>query len=104
WTGDALAGFKYKDKAGNNGPVKQAQIKKSGKGAFTIKFTASGKLGPVSVLPPNVGNGGCILLELTGGDSYSVRFAPGDGEVSNKGDAPFKGKKPTAQGRWVHPE
>jgi hypothetical protein len=96
WTGDAIAGFKYKDPGGANGAVKQAQIKKSGSGAFTIKFTASGKLGTVSVVPPNVGDGGCILLELTGGDSYSVRF--GDGEVANKDGASFKVKKPASEG------
>ena len=27
WTGDAVAGFKYKDPKGENGPVKSAQIK-----------------------------------------------------------------------------
>src|SRR5258706_12868045 len=32
WTGDALDGFKYKDSDGANGPVKKAQLKKSGKG------------------------------------------------------------------------
>jgi hypothetical protein len=99
WTGDALAGFKYKDPGGTNGAVKQAQLKKSGNGVFTIKFTASGKLGTVSVLPPNVGNGGCILLELTGGDSYSVAFD--DGEVSNKDGVSFKVKKPVSEGSCV---
>ena len=101
WTGDALDGFKYKNSDGVNGPVKKAQLKKSAKGVFTIKFTVSGKLGPVSVVPPNPGDGGCILLELTGGDSYSVRFAPGDGEVTNKDGVSFKVKKPTSEGSCV---
>jgi hypothetical protein len=101
WTGDADAGFKYKDSKGVNGAVKQAQLKKSSKGVFTIKFTASGKLGTVSVLPPNTGDGGCVLLQLTGGDSYSVRFAPGDGVVTNKAGALFKVKKPTSEGTCV---
>ena len=101
WTGDAVGGFKYKDSDGANGPVKTAQFKKSGKGVFSLKFTASGKLGSVSVVPPDPGNGGCILLALTGGDSYSVRFAPGDGQVSNKDGASFKVKKPSSEGTCV---
>ena len=99
WTGDAVKGFKYKDSAGANGAVKQAQIKKSAKGVFTLKFTATGKLGTVSVLPPNPGDGGCILLELIGGDSYSVQFS--DGEVTNKDGISFKVKKPLSEGSCV---
>jgi hypothetical protein len=98
WSGDPANGFKYKDADGENGAVKQAQIKKSPKGVFTIKFKATGKIGTVSVLPPNDGDGGCILLALGGGDSYNVRFAPGDGEVSNNGATLFKVKKPTSEG------
>jgi hypothetical protein len=101
WSGDATKGFKYKDADGDNGAVKQAQIKKSPKGVFTIKFKATGKTGTVSVLPPNDGDGGCILLALSGGDSYNVRFAPGDGEVSNKGATLFKVKKPTSEGTCI---
>jgi hypothetical protein len=101
WSGDTRAGFKYKDPDGANGAVKQAQIKKSAKGVFTIRFTASGKLGTVSVVPPDAGVGGCILLELNGGDSYSVRFAPGDGDVTNKDGTSFKVKKPSSEGTCV---
>ena len=100
WNGDATKGFKYKDSKGENGPVSQAAIKKSKKGVFTLSFNASGKLGTLSVVPPNPGDGGCILLQLTGGDSYSVRFAPGDGQVTNK-DGSFKVSKPAGQGTCV---
>jgi hypothetical protein len=101
WTGTAATGFKYKDSAGENGPVKNAQIKKTGKGVFTMKFKADGKLGAVSVVPPDPGTGGCVLLALTGGDSYSVKF--GDGEVANKAGTQFKVTKPTSEGTCVVP-
>jgi len=101
WTGDAKAGFKYKDPKGENGAVKQVRIKKSGRGVFTIKFKALGKLGPVAVVPPDPGDSGCVLLELSGGDSYSVRFAPGDGKVRNREGKLFKVTKPTGQGTCV---
>jgi hypothetical protein len=99
WSGDAVKGFKYKDPKGDAGPVKAAQIKKSGKGTFQIKATISGKTDPVSVVPPNPGTDGCVLLTILGGDSYSVKF--GDGQVTNKGAVQFKVSKPTSEGTCV---
>jgi len=104
WTGDAVKGFTYKDPAGDNGPVKQAQIKKSGKGVFSIKFKLDGKLGGVGVVPPDPGDGGCAALQLVGGSVYTILFAPGDGVVTNKGATLFKVSKPTMQGTCFPPE
>ena len=55
WSGDAVKGFKYKDSKGENGPVKVAQLKKSGGGVFQLKAVAVGKLGAIAVVPPNFG-------------------------------------------------
>ena len=100
WSGDALKGFKYKDPKGDNGPVKVAQIKKSASGAFLIKVVATGKNGLITVLPPNPGTSGCLLLGLNGGDTYSVQFGP-TSLFTNKGTQLFKAKKPTAQGSCI---
>jgi len=95
WSGDATKGYKYKDAKGENGPVKLAQLKlKSGK--FQLKAVISGKIGTVSVVPPNDGTGACTALTVSGGDSYSVRFA--DGAITNKDGKLFKIKDPTTQG------
>ena len=59
WSGDATKGYKYKDAAGANGPVKVAKIKKSAGGVFQIKAVISGKIGPISVVPPNDGTSAC---------------------------------------------
>jgi hypothetical protein len=99
WSGDAVKGYKYKDPKGDNGAVKTAQIKKSGSGVFQIKAILDSKLGTLSILPPNNGTGGCALLTLTGGDSYSVAFTTG--LLTNKGPTLFKVKKPTAEGTCV---
>jgi len=99
WSGDAVKGYKYKDSKGENGPVKVAQIKKSGSGTFQIKAVITGKFQPVTVLPPDDGTDGCVLLTLAGGDSYSVLFA--DGIITNKGPKEFKVKKPTQLGTCV---
>ena len=99
WSGDATKGFKYKDPKGQNGPVKIAQIKKSASGTFSIKAVISGKNGTILVTPPNPGTGGCMLLGLNLGDTYSVSFEPGTGaQLTNKDGILFKAKKPTSEG------
>ena len=100
WTGDATAGFKYKDSTGANGPVSVAEIAKLN-GVFQIKAVVKGNLGAVSVVPPNPGFDSCVLLTLTGGDSYSVNFV--SGTMTNKGATLFKVKKPTQEGTCIAP-
>jgi len=100
WKGDVDKGFKYVDKAGENGPVKVAQIKKTGSGTFQIKAIISGKTGTVALNPPNEGTRGCALLTINGGDSYSVRFA--DGTMKNKEAKQFKVVNPTTAGTCIH--
>ncbi len=94
WSGNASQGFKYKDAKGENGPVKLAQLKLK-KGVFQFTALVQGKLGAVSVVPPNTGTGGCVALTLGGGDSYSVLFT---GAVTNKTSALFKVAKVTVEG------
>jgi hypothetical protein len=96
WSGDAVKGFKYKDSKGTHGPVKAASVKRTSGAVFLIKAIVDGKLGAVSVVPPNTGTFGCAQLAIGGGDSYHVRFA--SGAVSNKSGAQFKVVKPTLQG------
>ena len=96
WSGDATKGFKYKDTAGENGPVKTAAIKKSKAGTFTMKALIDGKLGAISVLPPDLGTDACALLAIENGDLYSVAFTTG--LVKNKTTQLFKVTKPTAEG------
>lgn len=99
WTGDAAKGFKYKDPKGENGPVKTVLLKKAKSGAMKLKALVLGKLGPVAIAPPNEGADACALLEIVGGDSYSVRFA--DGKVKNKGAKQFKVTKPETEGTCI---
>ncbi len=102
WSGDAVKGFKYKDSKGENGPVKVAQLKKSGGGLFQIKAVAVGKLGAIAVVPPNPGTDGSVRLEIGGGgDTYSVLFP--DGQVTNNGPAQFKVVRPVAEGTCLRP-
>ena len=98
WSGDATKGYKYKDSLGVNGAVKIAQIKKTPAGVFQVKATIMGKIGALSVVPPNPGNDSCSLLKIGGGDSYSVAIgAPTGALVSNNGAVQFKAKNPTSE-------
>ena len=101
WSGDPVKGFKYKDAKSDNGPIKAVVVKKSGKGTFQIKATGGSKVAPITVLPPDAGTDGCLLLEIAGGDSYSVQFGPADGAITNKGPREYKHKKPLAEGTCV---
>ena len=97
WTGDAITGFRYKDATGANGAVRIVQIKKTPNGLFTLKAIILGSLGPISIVPPNLGTDGCAILDIPpDGDSYSVKFASGN--VINHDVKEFRVTRPTAEG------
>jgi len=99
WSGDVNKGFKYKDRAGENGPVKIARIKKSGSGTFLIRAVLQGKHGGLSLQPPADGTSGCALLAIGNGNSYSVLFA--DGKIQNNGSKLFKVNNPLTAGTCI---
>ena len=98
WSGDSVKGWKYKDPKYDNGPIKALTIKKSQSGTFQIKATALGKASPLIVLPPDPGTDGCMVLQIFGGDTYSVAFRPLDGTITNKGPLEYKHRKPSWEG------
>src|SRR5262249_5839794 len=77
WTGSSITGFKYKDSKGAQGPVGSVQIRETTAGLFLMKVKASARHAALSIVPPDLGTGGCMLLELGDGDSYSVAFLTG---------------------------
>jgi hypothetical protein len=99
WAGSSTKGFKYKDPKGEQGPVGSVQIRKTSSGLFLIKVRASARYAPLSIVPPDPGTGGCMLLELGDGDSYSVAFPTGT--IKNKGATFFKVTWPLTQGTCV---
>lgn len=101
WTGNATKGFVYTDTKGAQGPVSKVQLKRSKSGVFTVTAKASGKHHPLAITPPNVGSDACLFLDIPGGDSYSVKFAAGDGTVVNKTTKQYTHKKVTTEGTCV---
>lgn len=71
WTPISTIGFKYKDAALANGPVKVASIKKTPSGVFLVKTILKGN-GPTSidVVPGNPTLTYATNLAVGGGDSY----------------------------------
>ena len=98
WKGDAAKGYKYKDSAGANGPVKGVQLKIKN-GVFQMKAILSAKVAPIALTPPDDGTDACAQLTIGGGDSYSVRFA--DGAMKNKDAKLFSVKDPTTQASCI---
>jgi hypothetical protein len=101
WSGDPTKGFSYKDSKLEQGPIKQLSIKKTSGGVFQIKISGSGKVTPLTILPPNPGTDGCVLVAIGGGDTYSVQFGILDGKVTNKGALQYSHKKPALEGTCV---
>src|SRR5262249_22134616 len=79
WTNTGKS-YKYKDSKGENGPVSAAAFTLSG-GTLQFKASVSGKLGTISIVPPNPGTDACVLLAAGHFAAYSVNFATGT--VSN---------------------
>lgn len=108
WSGDAVKGYKYKDSKRAVSPVKTARLRKSGSGLVSFQAQLDARVATtefpiaqeVTVLPPNPGTSGCVLLTISGGgDSYSVKFT--GGQIINKGAAEYSHKKVTTEGTCV---
>jgi len=65
---------------------------------FQLQAQANSKILPLNVTPPNLGTDACALLQITGGDSYSVKFTAGDGDITNKTTTEYSHKKVTLEG------
>jgi YVTN family beta-propeller protein len=92
-------GFRYRDAAGANGPVKTFFIKKNGAGLFQLKAVAKGLNGLISVLPPTGGAAyATATLQIGGGDTYCVWFGGlGGGPVSSNTLQTFKVRNVTSE-------
>ena len=70
WSPISTLGYRYS----SSGAVKKVLIKRTSSGVFLIKISLKGSGGPLNVVPPNPGDSGGFILDLTGGDSYCVAF------------------------------
>jgi hypothetical protein len=78
-------GFRYRDPAGEQGPISDLLITRSSAGVFRIRATASGRHGPLALVPPAPGTDGYLTLSLAGGERYCVLYGP-EGTSRNRAD------------------
>jgi hypothetical protein len=98
WSAIGTTGYKYKDSKGEQGPVKTILLKRAPSGNFTVKAVVQGKLdGGTTIVPPNPGTDGCVVVAIGLGDAYHLRFG-NDSIVKNSGTKLFKAKKPQSEG------
>ena len=96
WRASGTSGFKYKDRNGDQGPVRTVIIKKTLRGVFNIKVVIRGKNGQLNVVPPDSGTSGLVTLRIGGGDRYCVQFT--DGQMKNVEASLFKVRRPVTAG------
>jgi hypothetical protein len=94
-------GFAYRDRLGEQGPVTDVVIKRTGGGRFTIDAAVLGLNGPVIVVPPNPGTDAFMTLKLglapEAGDRYCVQYGP-ESAITNTGAFFFKAEDPVEKG------
>jgi hypothetical protein len=94
-------GFAYRDRLGEQGPVTDVVIKRTGGGRFTIDSAVLGLNGPVAVVPPNPGTDAFMTLKLglapEAGDRYCVQYGP-ESDIMNNGPFFFSATNPVEQG------
>jgi hypothetical protein len=96
-------GFKYKDTKLVAGPVKAAQLKLV-KGKFQLQVVVAGTKGGIGVVPPSTGTGGCLLLEIAGGDRYHVLFpSPPDSTIKKNDAKTFQVRNASVEGTCPQP-
>jgi hypothetical protein len=78
--------------------VTRARILQSPSGLFSIAADIVGRSAALPLdVPPNDGTDGFLVLEITGGDRYCVKYGA-DGNVQNRGAGLFRVTNPVAGG------
>ena len=80
WAALGTTGFRYRGPTGGD-PVKRLVIRRTPGGVALVKLLLRGDVGsqPLALVPPNPGNDGGLVLEVTGGDRYCVKLGGGAG-------------------------
>jgi len=96
--GSPPIGYRYSAASGP-GAVRSLLVKRTAAGTFGMKVALLGRLGPIDVVPPDVGTEGGVILTIPGGASYCVDFGgPAGGILTSAGKKLFSVKRPAAEG------
>jgi hypothetical protein len=96
WTAVGASGFRYRDRDGEQGPVRLVRLSRGRNGTFrmTAKLTAGSW--PFDVVPPDAGTDGFLTISISGGDRYCVLFGS-DGPNVNRGPRLWTAKQLAAK-------
>jgi len=98
--------YTYVDERGENGPVTSLTIQQVGR-SFRIRATLDGRGNnpEISVVPPNPGSDGGMIVSINGGDSYCVAFGGAAGGKTTDNDAEtFRITHPRLEGCPLAPD
>ena len=97
WNGWFPDGYAFMA-TGEAGPIRYVRIRKNTRGKFVIKIFLQDRYGPITVVPPNPGTDGGLVLTINGGDRYCTSFggAAGGQVTSNDADL-YRVRNPTAE-------
>src|SRR5262249_15111671 len=89
-------GFRYRRPSDGSGAITSLRLTRTGMGVLRLKMRASGRVGPIALVPPNPGTGACVRLDVRNGDSYHVLFE--SGEIRRNDGSAFIVRKPPSEG------
>jgi hypothetical protein len=83
WTAAGAAGYRYRDPAGEQGPVRALRVERDRAGAFRMRAVLAGD--ELAVVPPDPGTDGLVAVTLSQGERTCVAFGPDAEHVSRDG-------------------
>lgn len=101
WRAIDTSGFRYRDRRGEQGPVRSLVVKRTPGGTFRLRAKLAGP--GLDVTPPAAGTDALAALTLSQGERVCLQFGA-DGTVKNDGAARFSVARPTQTGCGAPPE
>jgi endonuclease/exonuclease/phosphatase family metal-dependent hydrolase len=96
WSATGPSSYRYRDLAGEQGPVRLVRIHRGRNGTFRVIAKLIAGPWPFDIVPPNAGTDGFLTISISGGDRYCVQYGT-DGSNVNRGSSLWKAKQTTAE-------
>jgi endonuclease/exonuclease/phosphatase family metal-dependent hydrolase len=97
WRPVPAGGYRYRDRRGEQGPVRAVRIGKNRAGAFLLRAKLRAGNATVDVVPPDPGTDGLVALSLSVGDRYCAQYGP-ESQNRNHGARRWSVGRPQAEG------
>jgi len=101
WSALPSGGYRYRDRHGEQGPVRSLVVKQTSGGTVRLRLAADGS--GLDVVPPAPGTDALLALTMSQGERLCVQYGP-DATIRNDGAAAFSARRPNATGCGTPPE